>query len=43
MISLARTTGIADSQPGTASVILASDRVSILVPIIIQVAVPGPA
>jgi len=43
MISLARTTGNADTQPGTASVLFAFDRVSKLVPIIIQVAVPGPA
>lgn len=44
MISQPRTKGSAETQPGTASFVLALDRVSVLVPIIIlQVAVPGPA
>jgi hypothetical protein len=43
MISLVRTMGNANTQPGDASVVLTLDRVSVLVPIIIQVAIPGPA
>ena len=43
MISLERTTALTNSQPGNGSVVLPLDRVSKLVPIIIQVAVPGPA
>ncbi len=43
MISQARMTSNANTLPGGASVALAVDRVSVLVPIIIAVAVPGPA